>query len=137
MKIGAAATASGCHLETIRYYERAGLMPAPARTASGYREYSAIEVERLRFISRGRELGFSLEEIRSLLSLDDDSAMSCCDVDVIAQKHLADIRDRIRALSNMAAELERVITQCAGGERGHCAILGALRRATSEVATSQ
>lgn len=87
MKISEAAAASGCHLETIRYYERSGLMPAPARTASGYREYSPTEVDRLRFISRGRELGFSLEEIRSLLSLDDDPAMSCCDVDVIARQH--------------------------------------------------
>ena len=128
LKISEAAAASGCHLETIRYYERSGLMPAPARTASGYREYSPTEVDRLRFISRGRELGFSLEEIRSLLSLDDDPAMSCCDVDVIARQHLADIRDRIRELSNMAAELERVISQCAGGERDRCAILGALRR---------
>ena len=126
MKISEAAAASGCHLETIRYYERSGLMPAPARTASGYREYSPTEVDRLRFISRGRELGFSLEEIRSLLSLDDDPAMACCDVDVIARRHLADIRDRIRELSNMAAELERVISQCAGGERDRCAILGAL-----------
>ena len=136
MKISEAATASGCHLETIRYYERSGLMPAPARTASGYREYSPVEVDRLRFISRGRELGFSLEEIRSLLSLDDDPAMSCCDVDVIARQHLADIRDRIRELSNMAAELERVISQCAGGERDRCAILGALRQPHGRGATS-
>lgn len=128
MKISEAATASGCHLETIRYYERSGLMPAPARTASGYREYSPVEVDRLRFISRGRELGFSLEEIRSLLSLDDDPTMSCCDVDVIARQHLTDIRDRIDKLNNMATELERVITQCAGGERDRCAILGVLRQ---------
>ncbi len=136
MKISEAATASGCHLETIRYYERSGLMPAPARTASGYREYSPVEVDRLRFISRGRELGFSLEEIRSLLSLDDDPTMSCCDVDVIARQHLADIRDRIRALNNMAAELERVISQCAGGERDRCAILGALRQPQERATTS-
>ncbi|GAB2507635.1 helix-turn-helix domain-containing protein [Pseudoxanthomonas sangjuensis] len=136
MKISEAAAASGCHLETIRYYERSGLMPAPARTASGYREYSPIEVDRLRFISRGRELGFSLEEIRSLLSLDDNPTMSCCDVDVIARQHLADIRDRIRELNNMAAELERVISQCAGGERDRCAILGALRQPYERSATS-
>ena len=128
MKISEAATASGCHLETIRYYERSGLMPAPARTASGYREYSPTEVARLRFISRGRGLGFSLEEIRSLLSLDGDPTMCCCDVDVIARQHLADIRDRIQKLGNMAAELKRVISQCAGGERDRCAILGALRQ---------
>lgn len=136
MKISEAAIASGCHLETIRYYERSGLLPAPARTANGYREYTPVEVDRLRFISRGRELGFSLDEIRSLLSLDDDPTMSCSDVDVIARQHLADIRDRIRELNNMAAELERVISQCAGGERGHCAILSALRKPT-EVAASK
>jgi MerR family mercuric resistance operon transcriptional regulator len=128
MKISEAAAASGCHLETIRYYERSGLIPAPARSASGYREYSPTEVARLCFISRGRELGFSLDEIRSLLSLDDIPMMSCSDVDLIARQHLADIRNRIRELSNMAAELERVISQCAGGERDHCAILGALRQ---------
>ena len=127
MKISEAATASGCHLETIRYYERVGLMPPPARTASGYRAYRPAEVERLRFISRGRELGFSLEEIRSLLRLDDDSKMSCGDVDVIARTHLADIRQRIDELHRMATELERVIAECAGGERGHCTILNALR----------
>lgn len=127
MKISEAAAASGCHLETIRYYERTGLMPAPARTTSGYREYTTIEVNRLRFISRGRELGFSLEEIRSLLSLDDDPDLSCCDVDVVARTHLADIRKRITELTGIAAELERTIDRCAGGERGACAILGALR----------
>ncbi len=127
MKISDAAAASGCHLETIRYYERVGLMPPPARTASGYRAYRPAEVERLRFISRGRELGFSLEEIRSLVRLDDDSKMSCGDVDVIARTHLADIRQRIDELHRMATELERVIAECAGGERGHCTILNALR----------
>lgn len=133
MKISEAANASGCHLETIRYYERAGLIPRPARTGSGYRAYSPADVERLRFISRGRELGFSLEEIRSLLRLSDDPRMSCGDVDAIAQTHLADIRLRIDALHRMAAELERVIAQCAGGERGHCTILGALRRSEGVV----
>ena len=127
MKISEAAAASGCHLETIRYYERVGLMPPPARTASGYRAYRPAEVERLRFISRGRELGFSLEEIRSLLRLEDDSKMSCGDVDAIARTHLADIHLRIDELQRIAMELERVIAQCAGGERECCTILHALR----------
>lgn len=127
MKIGEAAAASGCHLETIRYYERVGLMPAPARTTSGYRAYSPDEVERLRFISRGRELGFSLDEIRSLLRLNDDPTMSCCDVDAIAQTHLSVIRSRVAELQRIAVELERVIANCAGGDRGACTILGALK----------
>ena len=69
MKISQAAEASGCHLETIRYYERIGLLPQPGRTGSGYRVYEPADIERLRFITRGRDLGFSLEEIRSLLQL--------------------------------------------------------------------
>lgn len=128
MKIGEAAAASGCHLETIRYYERVGLVSPPGRTQSGYRSYGQTDVDRLRFISRGRELGFSLEEIRSLLRLNDDPKLSCGDVDALARAHLADIHQRIEALARMADELERVIAQCAGGERGACTILGALRR---------
>ena len=128
MKIGAAAAASGCHIETIRYYERVGLLPPPARTPGGYREYLPEEVERLRFITRGRELGFSLEEIRSLLALSDDPALSCHDVDELARHHLADIQQRMRELRCIARELERTMASCAGGKRGQCAILGALSR---------
>jgi MerR family mercuric resistance operon transcriptional regulator len=128
MKIGAAAAASGCHIETIRYYERIGLLPHPARTGGGYRDYLPKEVDRLRFITRGRELGFSLEEIRSLLMLSDDPALSCHDVDLLARHHLADIQQRMRELRRIARELERTIASCAGGKRGACAILGALRQ---------
>jgi MerR family mercuric resistance operon transcriptional regulator len=128
MRISEAATTSGCHLETIRYYERVGLMPRPARTGSGYHSYTPADVERLRFISRGRELGFSLEEIRSLLRLNDDPSLKCGDVDELARGHLTDIRQRIEELQRIAHELERVIAQCAGGERGECTILEALRR---------
>ena len=127
MKISEAAAASGCHLETVRYYERVGLVPSPNRTGSGYRVYAQADVERLRFVTRGRELGFSLEEIRSLLRLNDDPKLSCGDVDALARVHLADIHQRLEALTRMAGELERVIVQCAGGERGACAILEALR----------
>ena len=128
MQIGKAAAASGCHIETIRYYERVGLLPHPARTAGGYRNYRLEEVDRLRFITRGRELGFSLEEIRSLLALADDPALSCRDVDQLARHHLADIQQRVRELRRIARELERTIANCAGGKRGQCAILGALRQ---------
>ena len=128
MKIGAAAAASGCHIETIRYYERVGLLPRPARTAGAYREYRPEEVDRLRLSSRGRELGFSLEEIRRLLGLSDDPALSCHEVDQLAHHHLTDIQQRVRELRRIARELERTIASCAGGKRGQCAILGALRR---------
>lgn len=128
MQIGEAARASGCHIETIRYYERVGLLPRPTRTAGGYRTYRPEEVTRLRFITRGRALGFSLEEIRSLLALADDPALSCRDVDQLARHHLADIQQRVRELRRIARELERTIASCAGGKRGQCAILGALRQ---------
>jgi MerR family mercuric resistance operon transcriptional regulator len=127
MRIGEAAAASGCHLETIRYYERIRLLPKPARTGGGYREYTDVDVRRLRFITRGRELGFGLDEIRSLLQLSDDPKLSCSDVDQVARKHLAEIELRIRELGDMARELRRTITGCRGGERAQCAILDALR----------
>jgi MerR family mercuric resistance operon transcriptional regulator len=128
MKISEAAVASGCHLETIRYYERIGLMPSPGRTGSGYRSYEDADVERLRFITRGRDLGFSLEEIRSLLRLAQDAGLSCGEVDQLARQHLADIRARIADLQRMASELERTIGACHGGQRGTCTILETLRQ---------
>ena len=129
MKISEAAAASGCHLETIRYYERIGLLPSPERTASGYRAYTPGDLDRLRFIARGRDLGFSLEEIRSLLQLSDgEQRLSCTDVDRVARTHLADIHARMADLQRMAGELERVIDQCEGGHRDRCTILWALRK---------
>lgn len=127
MKIGEASAASGCHIETIRYYERIGLLARPIRTSGGYRAYQPEEVQRLRFITRGRELGFSLEEIRSLLALADDAALTCGEVDHLARHHLAEIRERIRELTRMAKELERTISGCQGGRRAQCTILDAPR----------
>ncbi|MCJ0825101.1 helix-turn-helix domain-containing protein [Luteimonas sp. 50] len=137
MKISEAAAVSGCHLETIRYYEHAGLMPQARRKANGYRDYGEEDVNRLRFISRGRELGFSLDEIRSLLRLGGSDAMlSCSEIDVVARGHLADIRSKIRELTRMAKELEHTINACSGGTRGQCAILGALRHPRSPAGTA-
>lgn len=127
MKIGEAAAASGCHIETIRYYERVGLLPRPARTDGGYRDYTQDEVRRLRFISRGRELGFGLDEIRSLMALADDASLSCGDVDRLARQHLEEIRSRVRELNRIARELQRTISGCQGGQRARCTILDALR----------
>jgi MerR family mercuric resistance operon transcriptional regulator len=127
VKISEASQASGCHLETIRYYERIGLMPAPTRTGSGYRSYSEQDVERLRFITRGRDLGFSLDEIRSLMRLDQDGDLACEDVTRLAQQHLIDVQDRIRDLQRVARELERTISSCGGGVRAQCTILDALK----------
>jgi len=127
VKISEASQASGCHLETIRYYERIGLMPSPTRTGSGYRSYSEQDVERLRFITRGRDLGFSLDEIRSLMRLDQDGDLACEDVTRLAQQHLIDVQERIRDLQRVARELERTIRSCGGGVRTQCTILDALK----------
>ena len=127
MKIGEAAAASGCHLETIRYYERIGLLPKAARRANGYRDYGRAEVDRLRFITRGRELGFSLEEVRTLLQLAERTDMSCDDVDRLARQQLAAVRVRIRELQRIGRELQQTIESCVGQSCGKCAILGALQ----------
>ena len=133
MKISEAATASGCHLETIRYYESIGLLPGPVRAGNGYRVYGHRDVARLRFIARGRELGFSLNEIRDLLRLAEDPDLSCDDVDRLARHHLAEIRERQAELQQMAQELERTIADCRGGRRGTCAILGGLQMPAESV----
>jgi MerR family mercuric resistance operon transcriptional regulator len=132
MKIGEVSAASGCHIETIRYYERIGLLPAPARTEGGYRCYDRRDVERLRFITRGRALGFSLEEVASLLQLAGAAEMPCDEVDRLARQHLDDIRGRIADLQRMAAELQATIAECGGGQRARCAILAALRTGENE-----
>ena len=128
MKIGEVAAASGCHLETIRHYERIGLLPRPQRTGSGYRAYAPEDVARIRFITRGRDLGFSLAEIRSLLRLTEDPEMSCEQVDALARHHLAEIQARLKELRRIARELERTIAGCKGGNRGACAILEVLQK---------
>ena len=125
MKISEAAAASGCHLETIRYYERVGLIPSPNRTGSGYRAYTLADVERLRFVSRGRELGFSLEEIRSLLDLAAHPERPCASADQMVREHLDAIETRIRDLQNMRAELGK-LAGCQSGHAEHCRLLEAL-----------
>jgi MerR family transcriptional regulator, mercuric resistance operon regulatory protein len=127
MRIGAAAAASGCAVETIRYYERVGLLSPPPRTAGGYRSYGADDVARLRFIARGRELGFGLDAIRGLLALAEDASLTCDGVAALARAHLGDVRERIRALDAIAGELQRTIDACRAGRRAQCAILAAMR----------
>ncbi|WP_246022788.1 MerR family transcriptional regulator [Cognatilysobacter terrigena] len=129
MKISDAARVSGCHLETVRYYERIGLLPPPARTESGYRDYAEADVERIRFITRSRDLGFSLDEIRSLLQLDQDPSLTCEQVTALAQTHLAAVYARMEDLKRVAQELERAISGCRGGDRAHCTVLSALKDA--------
>lgn len=126
MKIGELACAADTKPETIRYYERIGLLPIPPRTAGNYREYSTVHVERLTFTRRARDLGFSIEQIQELLYLADQKEQSCDSVDVIAREHLADVKRKLIALGALQRELEALIGQCSHGTIAECRILEAL-----------
>lgn len=127
LTIGKLAAASGVNLETIRYYERIGLMPAPDRTESGHRLYEGDHRRRLTFIRRGRELGFSLEEIRALLALAEPQRRSCDEVQKIAAAHLDEVRGKIADLMRLEALLAETVRRC-GDETDApaCAVLDLL-----------
>jgi MerR family mercuric resistance operon transcriptional regulator len=137
MKISEAAAASGCHLETIRYYERLGLLPQTNRLTNGYRDYGNDHVNRLRFIVRGRDLGFSLEEIRRLVALSASSELSCTEVDRLARQQLEAVNKRISELRRMARQLKHTIDSCMRQSCGECSILGALQQSGAKRATSR
>ena len=129
LSIGELATRSGVSAEAIRYYEREQVVPAAARGGPGrYRRYDESDVERLQFIRRARELGFSLDEVRELLALNDGSpSRPCTDVNRIARAHLAQVDEKLAQLGALRAELDRVIGECAGiVPVADCRILGAL-----------
>jgi Cu(I)-responsive transcriptional regulator len=126
MNIGELARAAATKAETIRYYERIGLLPSPPRTAGNYRNYSEGHVSRLAFTRRARDLGFSIEQIRALLDLADHKEQSCEAVDAIAHEHLAEVKRKLADLSALRRELESLIGQCRHGTVAECRILEAL-----------
>ncbi|HYA79942.1 MAG TPA: helix-turn-helix domain-containing protein [Methylocystis sp.] len=126
MNIGELARATGAKPETIRYYERIGLLPRPPRTAGNYRDYSAAHVSRLAFSRRARELGFSIEQVRALLDLADHKEQSCKAVDAIAREHLAEVNRKLADLDALRRELQSVLGQCGHGTIAECRILEAL-----------
>lgn len=126
MLIGELSRQTGCKPETIRYYEKRGLLPAPERTSGRYRNYGPTHRERLNFILGARSLGFSLEETKELIGLSTQRHRSCRAVDAIAQRHLEQVRARIDRLQSLARELERIIESCAGGQMPACRILEAM-----------
>lgn len=128
MATGALAARTGCNVETIRYYERIGLLPVPARSAGGHRVYTSAHAHRLAFIRRARALGFALDEVRALLRLADDEKRSCADVRRLASVHLGDVRAKIANLKTMEKALEGTITRCPDGARPDCPIIEALSR---------
>jgi Cu(I)-responsive transcriptional regulator len=124
--IGELAKQTGVNPETIRYYEQIGMLPAPSRTAARYRVYTPTHVDRLRFIRGARALGFGLDDIRELISLSSERHRSCAAVDAIATRQLVEVRDRVRQLRGLEAELERIIEGCQGGTIPDCRILEAI-----------
>lgn len=126
LTIGMLADAAGTKVETIRYYERIGLVPAPARSTGNYRSYTQAHLGRLSFIRRARALGFTLDQIRALLALADQRDRDCADVDAIAREHLADIERKITDLTALGHELRELIGQCGHGTIGECRIIEAL-----------
>jgi len=124
--IGDLARRAGTKVETVRYYEKVGLLPAPARTDGNHRAYTRAHADRLAFIRHSRELGFSLESVRAILALSDDADRPCAEVDTIAREHLDAVRDRITRLQALEAELSRMIEQCGCGRVGDCRVIEAL-----------
>lgn len=126
MPIGTLSEAAGVKVPTIRFYEQIGLMPAPARTASNRRSYGQEHLKRLQFIRHGRDLGFSVEDIRELLAMTRDPRASCAGADSIAERHLAAVRRRIAQLEALRDELARMIGDCRHGSLAECRVIETL-----------
>ncbi|MEX2263362.1 MAG: MerR family DNA-binding protein [Bryobacteraceae bacterium] len=130
LKIGEVAKRGGVNLQTIRYYERERLLPKPPRLSSGYRMFPADAVHRVRFIKRAQELGFSLAEIRELLSIQIDPKKECSDVQRLAKAKIADIDEKIRTLEAMKRVLSGLMQICPGsGPSSECPILESIHSA--------
>jgi Cu(I)-responsive transcriptional regulator len=135
LTIGKIADATGTKVETVRYYERIGLLPPPRRTSGNYRSYDAEHFSRLAFIRRSRDLGFTIEQIKELLGLADQKERSCGAVDAIARQHLREVERKIADLERLAQELRQLSEQCRGGTIAECRILEALSPEPQPAAT--
>jgi len=133
MKIGDLARLTGTRVETIRFYEKEGLLPAPARSSGNYRIYEQAHLNRLSFIRRSRDLGFTLDQVRKLLKLADDRDASCAEVDTITATHIADIDLKLADLSALRAELVRRLEHCKGPTIADCRIIEALAPVTKRI----
>lgn len=121
--IGQLARRAGTNLETVRYYERIGLMPAPPRTAGGHRVYDREHLKRLGFIRRSRELGFTLGEIRDLLGLVDGGDYTCAEVRDLTLSHLDSVRGKLADLHRLERSLEEMAAQCTGDTVPDCPVV--------------
>ncbi len=132
MNISDVGVKAGLPAKTIRYYEEIGLI-RPLRGANGYRAFRDSDVHKLSFLGRARSLGFSIEECRTLLALYDDKARASADVKAVAERHLAEIAEKIKALRAMEATLATLVDACAGDHRPDCPILSGLGREAGPV----
>lgn len=129
LTIGQVARRSGFGVETVRFYERNGLIDEPPRRTSGYRQYPESVISRLRFIKRAKELGFSLKEIKELLSLRVEPTTTCSDIRERAQAKIIDVEGKIQSLEGIKEVLKRLTTSCSGvGPLSECPIVEALER---------
>ncbi len=131
LTIGDLGKATGTKVETVRYYEKIGLLPKPPRTGGNYRDYGEAELGRLSFIRRARDLGFSLDQVRALLKLSDDEGHDCAGIDRIAHAHLLEVDRKLADLTALRRELKAVIDSCQGGIIADCRIVEALGPARS------
>ncbi len=130
LKSSMLAEQGGVNLQTIRYYEREGLLPAPPRLRSGYRVFPESAVDRVQFIKRAQELGFSLSEVRELLSIQVDPTKECSDVQRLAKAKVADIEAKIKTLQSMKQVLNKLAEACPGcGPSSECPILESIHAA--------
>ncbi len=128
LTIGGLSKGTGCNIETIRYYERIGLMPTPPRSQGGHRLYDEEHLKRLTFIRRSRELGFTLKEVRDLLRLVDGGSYTCAEVRTLTLDHAGEVRRKIEDLRKLEDVLKEMAAQCEGGEVPQCPIIDALFR---------
>jgi MerR family mercuric resistance operon transcriptional regulator len=126
LPIGRLSETTGVNIETIRYYERVGLLPAPARSADRHRLYNETQVQRVSFIRRSRELGFSLNDVRALLTLADNGDAAYFDTKELTLRHLADVRGKIASLRKLARALTAMTDACQPGSQRSCPILDTL-----------
>lgn len=124
--IGAMSRETGVNIETIRYYERIELLPKPGRTAGGNRQYTHDHLQRLSFIKRNRELGFSIDEIREMLKMVDQKGISCGEVHAMTMDHLSSVREKIQHLKKLEMALINMASECAKGDVPNCPIIQTL-----------
>ncbi len=125
MPIGEFSRRTGCAIETVRFYEKVGVLPQPRRRGR-YRHYAAGDVGRLIFVRRARELGFTLDEVRALLRLAASGEGACSEVRTLAAKHLADVRAKIIDLRSMERALAKAVRECDSGTQAGCPLIDAL-----------